>query len=311
VKIADLSDINIGDILTTSWILIFFDGTQWLVIGGANRAPGQLPSLQSIVDWYVNTTTGNDSTLDGTSATVSGTHGPFKTIQRGVNECYKYNMNNYNQNIHIADGTYNESVILNVPNGAGSIFLIGNDAVPNNCRITSTAANSSAVSIIGGQWYVHGFRLSATGTGSSFGIASQSSAHSFINNLQFGPCTAYHISSSYSSAITLYGGTFIIEGAATASGHLQAYTSASISTYTQLPSPTLTVNGPVSFSTAFIAASDLGSTQANYSSIAGSGNVTGARYYAANNGVINSGGGGANYYPGSSPGTTATGGQYS
>jgi hypothetical protein len=41
-----------------------------------------------------------------------------------------------------------------------------------------------------------------------------------------------------------------------------------------------------------------------------SGGATGKRYVAELNGVINTFGGGANYFPGNVAGTTATGGQY-
>ncbi|AYO83568.1 hypothetical protein EBB05_15695 [Methylobacterium brachiatum] len=40
------------------------------------------------------------------------------------------------------------------------------------------------------------------------------------------------------------------------------------------------------------------------------GSATGTRYYSAANGIINTNGGGANFFPGSVAGSTALGGQY-
>ena len=40
------------------------------------------------------------------------------------------------------------------------------------------------------------------------------------------------------------------------------------------------------------------------------GNVTGPKYFATLNGVINTQGAGVNYFPGTAAGTTAQGGQY-
>lgn len=71
---------------------------------------------------------------------------------------------------------------------------------------------------------------------------------------------------------------------------------------------TITLTGTPAFSNAFALASPLGYIQAG--SVTFTGAATGARYNASGNGVINTGGGGANYFPGNSAGSVATGGQY-
>lgn len=65
----------------------------------------------------------------------------------------------------------------------------------------------------------------------------------------------------------------------------------------------------VPFSDAFAVASNGGTIQAS-TAPSYTGSPTGVRYKALLNGVINSGGAGVNFFPGSTAGTTATGGQY-
>lgn len=79
-------------------------------------------------------------------------------------------------------------------------------------------------------------------------------------------------------------------------------------------------NGAPTATTAFIATSNwvAGFIEASMTGVAifsnitlsPSGSFTGPRYSAVGNGVINTNGGGANFFPGNSAGTTATGGQY-
>jgi hypothetical protein len=72
---------------------------------------------------------------------------------------------------------------------------------------------------------------------------------------------------------------------------------------------TITLNGTLSFSTAFAQADRTALISTNACTFTG-GTVTGKRYDATINAVIYTGGGGASHYPGNVAGTTATGGQY-
>jgi hypothetical protein len=314
VKIADLSDINVGDILTTSWILIFFDGTQWLVIGGANRAPGQLPLLQANQNWYVNTTTGSDTIYDGTSATVSGTHGPFKTIQRGVTETSHYNMNGYNQTVNVADGTYTEGAGVNVPavNGSGSVIILGNQSSPQNVSVSSSGTNACTFNFAsGGTYQLRGFRLLNVGVPCWDGVAVSYNNNLTTSNLRFGPCTRSHISAYSGGNVTFDGGTITIEASANVvnAGHIYCIRG-NVGTWGQAsPVTALNILGAVSMPN-FIICGSIGSTNIFYSSITGAGNVTAAKYSVSSNGVIDSAGNGVNYYPGTSAGVAVTGGQY-
>ena len=170
VVCVDLSPIHIGDIVATAWLLLFFDGANWQVIAGSSRAPGMLPPLFAITNWYVNGTTGDDAAYDGTAAThTSANHGPFRTIQRAADETLKYNMNGYDQFVHVADyGAGYANFDCKQTNGSGTVWFIGNEANPQNVPVTAATPNTHAIHQLGGFYAFKGFRLSATGSGNSY-----------------------------------------------------------------------------------------------------------------------------------------------
>jgi hypothetical protein len=132
--------------------------------------------------------------------------------------------------------------------------------------------------------------------------------------MQFGPCGQAHISASYNSAqVNLTHGTITIEAGANAQFHLMAQENGIITLPVPLGStywPNINILGAVAFSTAFITASSLGMAQMHYQTMAGQAFVTGPRYNANMNGIVESIGGGATYFPGTAAGTIANGGQY-
>jgi hypothetical protein len=315
----DLSPITEGDIIPTGWVLLLYYQGNWQIAnagGASTRQTGSLPILTTNVNWYVNGTSGNDTTYDGTSATVTSAKvGPFKTIQRAASEVLKYNMNGYNQYIWVADGAYVGPVNFVTLNGSGSVYVIGNVANPQNCPITCPAAGSGgtpydcAIYQSGGDYNYSGFRLS---TPALDGIAI-TGGRAVAHDLRFGPCARYHIGTGYSGAtLGLVQGTFTIEAGANAIAHIGTIL-AGLSTFpAQTPAnwPALNILGPVTFSGAFIATVQLGIAQMKWTSITGAANVTGPKYSASGNGVVDSIGSGASYYPGSTAGVLATGGQY-
>jgi hypothetical protein len=316
VRHPDLKTVTQGDVVASAWLLLFFDGTYWLIIAGSTRIMGALPLLQKNTDWYVNGATGDDVNYDGTMPNVvSATVGPFKTIQRAANEILKYNMNNYNQTINVADGTYAAMTTFAALNGTGTCFVKGNQATPQNVNIAPTAANACGFLQADGNYNYSGFRFT-TGAGCLDGFASNG-GRATVSNLRFGPCARYHMSAGVAGAalkLGTGGNGFVIEAGATASAHLSASLNAllGISGFTGdiANHPSLNILGPVNLAN-FAYADTLGVLQMHYQSIVGAGNVTGAKYSANTNAVMSSLGGGPSHFPGSTAGTTATGGQYS
>jgi hypothetical protein len=317
----NLTPVDLGDVVPASVILLFFDGTEWLIIAGkpgntsgGPTSGGSIPSLQKNVNWYVNGTTGDDTNYDGTSATVvSAKVGPFKTIQRASDEVLKYNMNGYNQSINIADGTYTGPVSLRPLNGSGQVGIQGNTANPQNVTVQIPAGSNlySCFFQTGGYYIYNGIRCT-TGAGQLDGISSNGGI-AILANVRFGPCARYHISSGDSgSSMFLQGGTITIESGANAVSHMNAQLSGLLSFPAAFPSswPSLNVLGPVSFSAGFIGALALGIAQMKYTTITGGGNISGPKWYAQANGIIDSYGGGVSYFPGTVAGSASSGGQY-
>jgi hypothetical protein len=275
---------------------------------GPGGTPGTIPTLQKNADWYVNGTTGDDTNYDGTSATVvSAKVGPFKTIQRAANEVPKYNMNGYNQTIHIADNTYGP-VVFGQLNGAGICYVIGNVANPQNVAIAASTSVQPhcAIAQYGGNYDYTGLRLSA-GAGCLDGFGGNG-GYATLHTMRFGACTRYHISCQVDGAtVDLEPGTIFIEAGANAVAHLAA---SELGMITHSPNlPTLNILGAVSFTNGFITSDHMGFAQMQYTGITGAASVTGPKYQAWMNGVISSLNG-INYYPGSAAGILATGGQY-
>jgi hypothetical protein len=316
VRHPDLKTVTQGDVVASAWLLLFFDGNYWLIIAGSTRIIGALPLLQKNTDWYVNGATGDDVNYDGTTPNVvSATVGPFKTIQRAATEILKYNMNNYNQTINVADGNYPAQTNFFALNGTGTCYVKGNQATPQNVNIAPTAANACGFLQADGNYNYSGFRFT-TGAGCLDGFASNG-GRAVISNLRFGPCARYHISAGVAGAalkLGTGGNGFVIEAGATASAHLAASLNAllGISGFTGdiANHPSLNILGPVNLAS-FANADSLAVLQMHYASIVGAGNVTGSKYSVTNNAVMSSLGGGPSHFPGSTAGTLGSGGQYS
>lgn len=304
------SALQLGDVPSSAtWCLLFWTGSVWLLLAGAARLPGQIAVLQANATWYVNGNTGSDTLYDGTSATVSGSHGPFATIQHAINMTLLFNMNGYEQTIYVADyATGYGPISLPQTNGAGAVNLIGNIANPQNCPIAATQEYQNAVFQAAGIYSMTGFRLSTASNGLD-GFALSGGTMS-IGNLRFGPCGRAHMSGSWSGQVSQDSGTITIEAGANAQSHMLTGSGATINFPTApVAPPALVVEGAVTFSQAFAWANG-GGILMEYSSITNGGDVTGAKYFAEGLGFVSAFGNGAGYFPGSTAGSTATGGVF-
>jgi hypothetical protein len=320
VTMPDLSAIRYGDVSSTSWLLLFYDGTEWQVLVGSSRPPGGLSYLDHNITWYVNQSIGSDTnydgTVDGVTQPISGTHGPFATIQRAVTETKKYNLNGFDQFIMVAAGAYTGMVSMGETNGTGTVHLVGNNTTPASCTLSISPSpyQQSGFSQTDGNYAISGFRISVSSgpfNGDPGDGITVSNGKLQLSNLQFGPCVRAHIAAGFNSTLTLEPGTITIEGAANATDHLLCALSSDIVVSNIVANqPSLNILGPVTFSGQFIYASNNATALVLYQSITGASNVTGQRYSAQSNAVINTNGAGANYYPGTIAGVVSSGGEY-
>ena len=140
-----------------------------IVFNGGAGSGGLIPATSNLT-FYV-ATTGSDSN-PGTSGS------PFLTIQHAVNVAAQYNYQNlYFPTINVADGNYNEQVVLpfltNCPSGEGlGGTVTGNTATPDNCTVTDSGTSYSFTLSANSSWQIYGFGLPGTYGGFSQEINS-------------------------------------------------------------------------------------------------------------------------------------------
>jgi hypothetical protein len=286
-------------------------GIVTLVDDGTNLQLTNVSAVTSTIltapkTYYVNAATGSDSAYDGTTATVSGLHGPFATVQRALTAAYTWNQNGFNITIMLADGTYPPFVCSQAPNGAGGILIIGNLSAAENVIIYATAGEAIQVSASG--YFFQGLSVASDGSGpaphAAAGIRTIG-ATLLLKNINFGYCNFAHMFIDASSAIVFSGadggnpGDYIhVRG--TATYHMYCVQGSLI----RLGAAALSIFG--SFSLTWALCSMNAVIGGNYASITGV--CGGPRFLCTLNGVINTGGG-VNYFPGDTAGTVNTGGQ--
>jgi hypothetical protein len=277
---------------------------------GFDPATGFLPILTANTNLYVNTSTGSDSLYDGTSPTISGSHGPFKTVGRAINETFKYGPSLFTMTINVATGTYQEA--LATPSVRGpTVVIIG-------AGKTSTfigGANGSNTILCQGSNNLT-VRNLCTYCGGTVGAVSPdhflvASGASFTTDTcaSSGACPRAVFESWSSSSITV--GNHDFNSGSAANQLFQASTGGQLF-FGQ--SANIQFLGPVTVSDAVAKAEANGVVSNSASpyqpSFVSPGNVTGAKFGATLNGVIYTSGQGVNWFPGTTAGYTNTGGQY-
>lgn len=276
------------------------DGTNWFDALRIARASGKVSfpanggpreTLSAARTYYVRTD-GSDSNTG--LANTSG--GAFLTVQKAIDTVCTLDLSIYQATIQIADGTYTDAVALKPYVGSLPPIIQGNATIPANVVISTTgvAINNAG----GGAWQVNSLKMMSSGGN---GLNVSAGATTRFQNLNFGTIGAYQIFVAPSS-------NAIATGAYEISGGAQLHVAAN--GYVGLSGLTVTYSGSPASSVANLLAGRGGVVDCFGMSFSGGSSVTGQRYLAAHNGVIFTNGGGANYLPGSTAGTTATGGVY-
>lgn len=230
---------------------------------------------------------------------------PFLTIQKAWNTLVNgYDLNGQNVTVNIANGTYTAGLNASgSPLGMGSgntIMFVGNAASPASVQIT--VSNSNCFSAINGAFVtVSGVTLSATGSGpTGFGLNALTGAGITIGGgVVFGAAGSAHIAASNGGFVSSQTG-YTISGPA-------PYHWLASAALISITGQGITLTGTPAF-TAFAFSGLLGNIECYNNVFAGT--ATGAHYSASANSVINTAGGSAAYLPGSTVGSTTTGGQY-
>ena len=246
--------------------------------------------------YYVRTDGSNSN--NGLANTAGGA---FLTIQKCIDVvCSTLDIAaGFTVTCQVADGTYTGANVMKQLIGAGSFVIQGNSGTPANV-VVSVTSNHCFYNQIGGTLLtVKDMKLTTTTSGSCIHAAYGGLIN--LNNIDFGTCASQH-------KYALGGGNVTATGNYSISGGAASHENASRGGTVDTASKTVTITGTPAFSTGYAVSSASGAIT-NYGCTF-SGSATGVRYAASLNGTMNTLSGGANYFPGNSAGTTATGGQY-
>jgi hypothetical protein len=303
IKRMDGGALESGDLIAGQVAHFFYDGTFWQLV---NARQNVIKLLTANTTFYVNGTTGHDTNYNGTAAVVSGVNGPFKTIQRAVNEGFKFGPSaTYGITILVADNTYLEAVIWpTVPGPA--ITIEGNAITPANVHINSTGIGS-AISVNGPNVGTIRHLKWTAGSANTAGVgANGAGASMFTHNTESGACASWCFLGNGGGAVNI--------GAHKFTGNVgDAFAAYRNGTINLQGAVAYNISTPIVVGGAFarvVSGGQIEVPATGTPTFTNPGNVTGKKYDATLNGVINTQGAGVNYFPGTVAGTNTTGGQY-
>ena len=293
-----------GDVLTivraqegtaaVSWLA--GDNADNLITAGSLAAFTQPPTgrtkLTANTNFYV-LATGNDAN----SGLANTTSGAWLTIQHGISTLLTgYDVGGFQATINVGAGTFAGYNVYGQLAGQAGLPLIVSGAGSGSTTINSTitvaysAYHLAQNATIGSAFSsaVVATELGRVTTGASLILSGAAGGGSI---LQSQLCGLIQIGSN----LTISGG---------APYAVNAQTNGVIFSN----AVTVTLTGTPAFSSAFANAQNNGTLIVG--SLSFSGSATGVRYLANENGVINTNGGGANFFPGNSAGSVSNGGVY-
>lgn len=293
-----------------------FDGTTGKLLkdGGAVIAPGDLDAgtaakrtafmaaigarevLTANRQYYVRSD-GNDAN-DGLTNTSGGA---FASIQKAIDTAAALDSSIYDVSIATNRGS-TTTLTLKRLLGNGTLNIVGDEVTPSNCLVNPAGtAFYSPGTAKGGNFLIAGFKIQSGG-GQDVQCGSQ--VYITLRNNEYAGTANYRIYCT--------GGQIDVAGTGNKiSGGGIGFVICDNHGVINFSNSTWTVTANVTFTSTFATSRWLGlivSTSVTFT--LGGNTVTGPRYSSILNGVISTSTG-ANHFPGTSAGSTATGGQYS
>jgi hypothetical protein len=247
---------------------------------------------------YFVRTNGNDSNT-GLANTAGGA---FLTIQKAIDTVAGLDMSTFDVTIQVADGTYSGPTTLKKTLGSGTVIIQGNGASPASVLISTTAATCFLGLDMASVYTIKDLEMRTTTSGHGINVEGPGLVQ--VTNIRCGPKAANgaHLRTVGTGTIKAIG-SYEVSGSA--GFHLlTGYLGNIILNF----GITVTYSGTPAFGVANVYTDALSYIQGSLATQ--SGVATGTRFIATLNGVINTGGGGANFWPGSVAGSAIFGGQY-
>lgn len=267
--------------------------------GGANWTLLFPQRLVAPVTVYVNASTGSD-----TNAGTSGA--PWQTFARAIQYINQINTNGFAVTVNCTGNfTTGLSVGASFAGGGGVTF-----AFPSGSSIAVSSGNAIH-GINGAVFTVSGpvaLSSSDNTSGTAAGHAIYSQAQAVIGvtgGPSFGVCAQAQL---FTGDVGFLGvnGNYTITGGATAHASVG---SGRIDIGNAGNAMTVSLSGTPTFSTAFATVTDASNLFCPSNIVSFSGSANGPKYSGAGNGVFDTSGGGANFFPGSVAGSLVTGAQ--
>lgn len=275
-------------------VRVFSNGTNYFTDRGGS---GGRQILDANRTYYVRT---DGSDANNGLANTSG--GAFATIQKAWDVVVTLDLNGFTVTIKLGNtGTYTGALSATVAPVGGNVIIEGDTGTPSNTLLSVTSNTCIDISTVA-KVTVQSLKMQTTTTGYCL-IASGAGAKIFVGTgVQFGAAAYYHMRAIAGGYINCFN-SYTVNGAAL--GHMES----ALGGVFERGFVTVTLSGTLNFSSEFVLCSSTGVISDFGGSYTG-GTITGKRYTVTLNGVVNTYGGGASFYPGNSAGSTATGGQY-
>jgi len=238
---------------------------------------------------------------DSNSGLANTSGGAFLTVQKAIDTAVALDLSIYSITINVADGTYTGAVVLKRYIGVGPIYITGNTGSPANVVVSTTSADAISGTQCG-VWQLAGMKIQTTTAGQCVNITGGFSSVT-LNGVYFGACAGSHIIAQQGANVTV-SASYTISGNAVGQHYYCLY-GAKIYVVSGI---TVTLSGTPSFGVfAMVETTGIWYGLPTFSGSASAGTY---RYSATLNGVIQTYGSGASYFPGGNAGVTAAGGQY-
>lgn len=246
-------------------------------------------------DYYVRTD-GSDSN-NGLTDSPSGA---FLTIQKALDVAGTLDFSIYNVTINVGAGTFSGtgSSILKAFAGSGTLNIIGAGAG------STTISRTSGTCFYGDHTFckyrISDMKLQTTTSGDCIFLFGPGLLNH--SGIEFGTSAGTHLRAEQGASLVAIGNYSI-------SGNATYHMTAGLHSRINSSGRTVTTSSTPAFSIAYAGSNRLSYVLANGMTFTGTG-ATGLRYIAISGGYIDTNGGGASYFPGSSAGSTSTGGTY-
>jgi hypothetical protein len=314
-KYASLIAVNITNAF---WVSQVDNNTSDPDTGGANWLlcyfPNALFFVQVIpqTNFYVNASTGSDSLYDGTSATVSGSHGPWATITHAVVQISTY-FSASQVTINVAGGTYNGFTINQSDISSWNVACAGSSSVT---ILASTSATNGGVAALFENSNVTLSGATLRGSVGCIGWGG-SGASGYCFNCVIDGSLSPSVGMGYSGGAsgTIQGANTFTSGTGTFSSCVSAQNSASIAWGLTTNHAVITLLGTIVNAATFVSVAAGASISCVPSAMSfldsgGSGTSGATRFSVSGAGGVYSNGGTTNLFPGGIAGVITSPGYY-